>query len=116
MESIRRGNKLSRIEIAKECGFAKSVLLQNPSIKSALKKLENDLFAVGILGEIINQFIEKPKLSVVEDAKNWRIKKRLNDVEQQNQTLHAENVMLKLKLKQCNILEEYLIETGRVPR
>ena len=40
---------LSRKEIAKECGFSKSALDQNPRIKQALKQLEDGLREKGVL-------------------------------------------------------------------
>jgi hypothetical protein len=42
-------DKLKRAEIASECGFGKSALVQNPAIKSALKELEDGLRKRGIL-------------------------------------------------------------------
>lgn len=39
---------LSRTEIATECGFAKSALSQNPRIREALKRLEDDLRERGV--------------------------------------------------------------------
>lgn len=40
---------LSRKEIARECGFAKSALDQNPRIKLALRELEEALRGKGVL-------------------------------------------------------------------
>ena len=110
-----RGNKLNRNEIANECGFAKSVLLQNPSVRSSLEKLECKLRKSGLLSNEKRVSFEKCS-TVIEEASIRRIKQRLNQVEQQNQLLMAENKTLKRKLKQFNLLDEYLNETGRVPR
>lgn len=41
-EMVVRG-QLNRREIARECGFAKSVLLQNPRVRDSLKTLETEL-------------------------------------------------------------------------
>ena len=41
-EMVLRG-QLNRKEIARECCFAKSVLLQNPRVKAALRTLERQL-------------------------------------------------------------------------
>lgn len=41
-EMVLRG-QLNRKEIARECDFAKSVLLQNPRVKDALRTLEGQL-------------------------------------------------------------------------
>ncbi|RTL53142.1 MAG: hypothetical protein EKK46_09390 [Rhodocyclaceae bacterium] len=45
---IRQG-KLNRSELAAECGFALSVVRQNPAVKSALEALEARLLSTGIL-------------------------------------------------------------------
>ena len=45
---IARG-VLSRTEIARECGFAKSALNQNPRIKNSLHALEEQLRARAVL-------------------------------------------------------------------
>lgn len=50
-EIVLRG-KLNRKEIARECGFAKSVLLQNPRVRASLKKLEADLRKRDILSPV----------------------------------------------------------------
>ncbi len=44
---------LSRKEIAKECGFAKSALDQNPRIKTALSTLEEKLRSQGVLPALV---------------------------------------------------------------
>lgn len=44
-----RGRQLNRTEIANECGFAKSALRQNPTVKAALDALEEELSSSGTL-------------------------------------------------------------------
>lgn len=44
-----RGDKLNRSELALECGFALSVVRQNPAIKESLKALEDHLRSSGIM-------------------------------------------------------------------
>ena len=46
---------LSRREIAKECGFAKSALDQNPRIKAALRGLEDALRVRGVLPPVVEK-------------------------------------------------------------
>ncbi|HQV09469.1 MAG TPA: VPA1267 family protein [Thauera sp.] len=41
-DMVTRG-QLNRMEISRECNFAKSVLLQNPRVRDSLKQLEADL-------------------------------------------------------------------------
>ena len=45
---------LSRTEIAKECGFAKSALVQNPRIKAILNDLEDELRQRGLLPKAVD--------------------------------------------------------------
>lgn len=45
----REGLALSRTEVARQCGFGRAVLLQNPRIKAALKLAEDGLRERGIL-------------------------------------------------------------------
>lgn len=46
---IVRGAQLNRGEICRECGFGRSALTQNPRIKEALFRLEDDLRERGVL-------------------------------------------------------------------
>ena len=110
---------LSRIEIATECGFAKSALSQNPRIREALKRLEDDLRERGVL----------PRLTAGEDAETAPLRppsgasartareaERLSRLEQENASLKAENGELKRLLERYAVLQEVLAETGRLPR
>ncbi len=108
-----RGSKLNRTEIAKECGFAKSVLQQNPKVKKALEYFENDLRNKGIL---CSETGDKPKVVIAGGVSNRAISRRLQAVEEQNAVLKAEVKKLKQKLSQYGLLEEILLETGRIPR
>lgn len=110
---------LSRKEIAKECGFAKSALDQNPSIKTALKGLEEGLRSRGVLppaverspDEVAKPLMREPgKLRATLDAE------RLRRLEQENASLKAENAELKRALERHSVLREALALTGRLPR
>jgi hypothetical protein len=52
---------LSRKEIVKECGFAKSAFEQNPRIKAAPRELEDGLRQRGILPRVAAKGTEKPQ-------------------------------------------------------
>ena len=108
-----RGSKLNRTEIAKECGFAKSVLRQNPKVKKALEYFENDSRNKGIL---CSETSDEPKVVIAGGVSNRAISRRLQAVEEQNAALKAEVKKLKQKLSQYGLLEEILLETGRIPR
>ena len=107
-----RGNKLNRSEIARECGFAKSAFGQNPVIKTALARVEADLSDSGILRPVPDVV---PKVER-QTATEVRDKQRLKQLEEQNHTLRAEVDALKEQLKRYDLLDSFLLETGRLPR
>jgi hypothetical protein len=110
--SYVRMDQLNRTEIARECGFAVSVLRQNPAVKDALARLERDLAAHGILPR--QDKSDAPERHSATAA--GRDKQRLNQMEQQKQALRAENDGLRAQLKRYGLLDEFLLETGRLPR
>ena len=116
-EVVLRG-QLNRKEIARECGFAKSVLLQNPRVRDSLKSLEADLREQGIL----------PPLAVIEGAapvaaitesNNSRAaadKARLKRLEVGNAALRAELMELRDQFECYRVMDNVLSNTGRLPR
>lgn len=110
--SYINANRLNRTEIAKECGFAKSVLLQNPVVKTRLERLESELATQGLLTQQPKQSLSEVRASEALE----RSRRRVNQLEQQNHTLSAENDALKDKLRQLGVLDELLCESGRLPR
>lgn len=110
---------LSRKEIAKECGFAKSALDQNPRIKSALKNLEDDLRARGVLPPAMERSLDEPAKLLMREPGKLRgalDADRLRRLEQENASLKAENAELKRALERHSVLREALSMTGRLPR
>lgn len=110
---------LSRKEIAKECGFAKSVLDQNPRIKSALKDLEGNLRARGVLPPAIVRSADEAAKPLMREPGKLRgalDADRLRRLEQENASLKAENAELKRALERHSVLREALAMTGRLPR
>jgi hypothetical protein len=110
---------LSRKEIAKECGFAKSALDQNPRIKAALLELEDNLRARGVLPLVVVRAPGEAQAPQLRDAGAHRAlidAERLRRLEQENASLRAENAELKRLLSQHAILREALALTGRLPR
>ena len=110
---------LSRIEIAAECGFAKSALAQNPRIREALKALEASLRDRGVLpavvtpGEPLNDI---PAPRATEPSRLARDAERLARLERENANLRAEITELKRLLGRYTVLQDALAETGRLPR
>lgn len=111
---------LSRTEIARECGFAKSALTQNPRIKMALGKLEKELRSRGVLPEVVQPeasghpddmpMREPGQQHVARDAE------ALRRLQSENATQKAEIAELKRRLAKYEPLHEALVLTGRVPR
>ena len=110
---------LSRSDITAECGFARSVLTQNPRIRTALRELEDQLRERGVLpraaqgaaGE--SDDAAPPALA---SAGSFRDVDRLRRLEQENAALRAELVEVKQRLSRFAVLQDVLAETGRLPR
>jgi hypothetical protein len=117
-QMVSRG-VLSRKEMAKECGFAKSALDQNPRIKAALKALEDGLRERGILPALEEKLPidgAGPPMREVGQQRAARDGERLKRLEQENASLRAENDELKRQLEKYVLLQEALSLTGRLPR
>lgn len=117
-QMVSRG-VLSRKEIAKECGFAKSALDQNPRIKALLREVEDGLRLRGILPPLEQRVVREGALPGLRDAGRQhatRDNERLKRLEQENASLHAENTELKRQLQRFTVLQEALALTGRLPR
>lgn len=110
---------LSRTDIAKECGFAKSALDQNPRIKGALRNLENGLRLRGILPPAVERDPEAPSTPLVREPGRLRAAEdaeRLRRLEQENAALKAEVAELKRTVEKFSVLRDALALTGRLPR
>ena len=113
-EMVVRG-QLNRKEIARECGFAKSVLLQNPRIKDALRVLEAQLRERNILPPVVEPATPAP----TSEAPNPRAaadKARLKRLEAENAALRAEVMELRGQLDRYRLMDNVLSSTGRLPR
>lgn len=118
-EYVHRG-KLKRSEIAAECNFGKSALVQNPAIRSALESLEKELRAIGVLPPLAAASSKPERVGPPlrdQDGKQRRLdSQRLNSLEQQNAALRAELAAAKGMLERHTLMTEFLTETGRMPR
>ena len=121
LDYVRQG-KLNRSEIASECGFALSVVRQNPAVKTALEALETRLTASNILGgapsatdeavtAATNQAVDRRTM-----AAKLKAEQRVKALEEQNATLKAEMCDLREQIKTYRHLEEHLCSTGRLLR
>lgn len=117
-----RQGQLNRTEVAAECGFAKSVLRQNPAVKAALEALEARLRAEGTLpskGEKSPQTQDEAASASVDRRVvtiNNRTEQRVNALEEQNAALRAEVRELREQLKRYRMIDDHLAQTGRMVR
>lgn len=110
---------LSRTEVARECGFAKSALDQNPRIKAALRDLEDSLRSRGILPAAVERDSDAGGDPLMREPGRLRAAldvERLRRLEQENAGLKAEVVELKRTLEKYAVLQDALALTGRLPR
>jgi cell division protein FtsB len=115
---VSRG-MLSRVEIATECGFAKSALVQNPRIRDALLALEEDLRDRKVLPKAVTTAsVEYDTLPTrqADSGRHAKEAERLFRLEQENASLKAENAELKRLLSRYSVIQDALAETGRLLR
>lgn len=126
---IARG-LLSRTEIARECGFSKSALNQNPRIKSALQTLEDQLRARDVLpshSPIPDVDVVAPEVSgsemtttrqskIERTALQDRESELLHRLQLENANQKAEITELRRRLSRYESLHQALASTGRIPR
>lgn len=81
----REALALSRTEVARQCGFDRAVLLQNPRIKAALKEAEDGLRERGVLPsqEYVDYYLRLKKEHAELLAENAELKKELAKYERQ---------------------------------
>lgn len=115
-----RQGQLNRTEVAAECGFAKSVLRQNPAVKAALEALEARLRAEGTLPPSKAPQTQDEAASASVDRRvvtiNNRTEQRVNALEEQNAALRAEVRELREQLKRYRMIDDHLAQTGRMVR
>jgi len=110
---------LARKEVAKECGFAKSALDQNPRIKAALRELEDALRLRGVLPPAVERDPDAAQAPLMREPGRLRATQdaeRLRRLEQENASLKAEVAELKRAVEKYAVLRDALALTGRLPR
>lgn len=114
-EMVARG-QLSRQEIARECGFAKSVLLQNPRVKDALKTLETQLRERKVLPPVAETSESDAAPQATPNPRAAADKARLKRLESENASLRAELTQVRADLDRYRLMDSVLCSTGRLPR
>lgn len=114
-----RAGKLNRSEIANECGFALSVVRQNPAVKAALEALEASLHERGIIDgtDASATAMDDPTALALERramAAKGKAEQRVKALEEQNAALRAEIGDLREQLVRYRHLDEHLCRTGRM--
>lgn len=110
--------QLNRGEAAKAIGIGKSALRQNPALKKALEKLEQDLRDRGVLPPLTeNAQAQRSESKRYDPSVNQRAmeSRRLSVLEQENIELKARVATLEAKLKRYGELSEVLTEFGVAP-
>lgn len=117
-----RAGKLNRSEIAAECGFALSVVRQNPAVKLALEALEERLRAAGTLPDESGAGSDSRRLAQEATSRSvdrrllaakGQAEQRVKALEEQNAALRAEVCDLREQLTRYRHLDEHLVKTGR---
>ena len=111
--------QLNRIEVAKAVGCGKSALNQNPDIRKALKKLEDNLrdkLVLPPLTDTAKKDADKPKQYDNTANRKALDSKRSSSLEAENVELKAKIKELEGKLKRFGELSETLSEMGFMPR
>lgn len=117
--TIANRGALSRKEVAKECGFAKSALAQNPQIKAALRELEDVLRLRGVLLPAVKSGPDAPMAPVTDESGhdgNSQVTERLRLLKQENAGLKAEVADLKRTIENYAVLRDALAMAERLPR
>jgi hypothetical protein len=114
-EMVMRG-QLSRQEIARECGFAKSVLLQNPRVKDALRLLEEQLRSRKVLPPLVESSLTNTPETTTPNPRAAADKARLKRLESENASLRAELTLVRGDLERFRLMDDVLCSTGRLPR
>jgi hypothetical protein len=114
LRELANGDRLNRGEIARECGFSRSVLRQNPRVRQALADLEDQLREEGVIAAVEQTggipIRKRGQIQAATDAE------RLKKLEAENVALKAEVAALRNRVKLSDILNRMLSETGRLPR
>lgn len=121
-EYVYDNKMLNQSAISRELGFGRKAFKENEGLIQALDKLEKRLREEKV---ILKEKLEAQKGEQRSEdlpardrdkAQSNRDKQRLNQLEQQNAALRAQVFDLKAKLKELNVLDEFITETGRMPR
>lgn len=120
-----RAGKLNRSELAKECGFGRAALQQNPALAQALADVEARLAGQGIVqGSPVGAQDLPPGLRAEVGAAEERARRatsardallrRIKALEERNAVLLAANRELTERLRRSVLAEHHLAETGRM--
>lgn len=111
---------LHRGDIAKEIGFCKSVLAQNPEVREELRALEERLRDREVLPpkvppELVNEEIA-PVASEETGQRRALDQNRMRRLEQDVAALRAERDLWRGRAERYEALDRILMSSGRVPR
>jgi hypothetical protein len=101
-----RGGKLNISAVAEACGFDRGVLYTNPECNRLLKSVLEERGLGGLAERDEDQADERRRI----------LEHRVNQLEQRNAALMAENEELRAKVRQFEHIEDHVVATGRLPR
>lgn len=111
--------KLKRTAIARECGFGRSALNQNPLIRKSLAAIELRLLSDGLLESVatttaVNGESRDCPSDLAEHRAVSKAERQIKALQEQNASLNAQLTEAKQLLKRYALLEEFIVETGRL--
>lgn len=101
-----RGGKLNISALAEACGFDRGVLYTNPECNRLLRSVLEERGLSGLAERDEDQADERRRI----------LEHRVNQLEQRNAALMAENEELRAKVRQLEHIEDHVVATGRLPR
>lgn len=118
IKNVRGELKLSHSGILKDASIAQALARSNPHIKQDLVDMEEKLRELGHLPQAVKlASAELPPCNRPDKpAKASRDKKHIEQLEQKLAAVQLERDDLKEALRRCNLLEQYLSDTMRLPR
>jgi len=109
---------LNRVKIAQEIGFAKSVLAQNPDVRNALDKLEEDLRSKKVLPPKVAEADDDGLATIAEPNSQKRVfdQARIKRLESDVAAMRAERDLWRDRAEHYEALDRVLMASGRMPR
>ncbi|MDA0151584.1 VPA1267 family protein [Vibrio sp. Makdt] len=100
---LKNGTQLNRELVAEECGFSRSVLYQNRTIRAALERLDESKRQEGILDAVDSESIETKQSFDVND--NSSIRQSVTSVEHDQNLKKIQKLNDKVRTLEAKVLD-----------